>query len=266
MLSGIGAAEALRPHGIEVQHELPGVGRHLNEHVNVLICAHVASRTYNTQRRGLAALRHGTRFLLDGTGPASSPANHVQAFVKSAPGLASADVQIQLMPVGFGTPTQMARDGVTAVVSLCDPAARGRITLRSADPAAAPRIAIELLAEASDRRRLTWGCRLAAAALDDGPGRTAGGKIYAPLPGTVSDAQWLAFIRANAGLNWHPTSTCRMGPGPDDVVDSQLRVHGLAGLGVVDASVLPCITSANTHVPVVAVAERAAELIAARTA
>jgi choline dehydrogenase len=266
LLSGIGAADALEPHGLRVIHPLPGVGRHLNEHVNVLLSAHVNRPTYNTQRRGLDALHHALRFIVLGDGPASSPANHVQAFVRSEPGSVSADLQIQLMAFGFGTPAQMRRDGITAVVSLCQPEARGRVTLRSADPLAAPRIAIELLAHEADRRRLLRGCRIAEAALHDGPGRHFGATVYAPERGTVSDAQWLAFIRARAGLNWHPTSTCRMGPGPDDVVDTALRVHGLTGLSVVDASVMPSVTSANTHVPVVAIAERAAELIAARTA
>ncbi len=264
--SGIGAQEALQPHGIKVAHALPGVGRHLNEHVNALLSAHVERPTYNSQRRGLAALRHGLNFLARGNGPASSPANHVQAFVRSRPGLASADVQIQLMALGFGTPAQMRRDGITAVVSLCRPEARGRISLRSADPLAPPRIAIELLGEEADRLTLLRGCRLAEAALRDGPGRSMGARLYLPEPGTVSDQQWLAFLRAQAGLNWHPTSTCRMGPGADDVVDGALRVHGLEGLSVADASVMPCVTSGNTHVPVVAIAERAAELIARRTA
>jgi choline dehydrogenase len=267
LLSGIGGADALQPLGLAVRHPLPGVGRHLNEHVNVLLSAHVNRPSYNTQRRGLNALRHGLRFLASGDGPASSPANHVQAFIRSEPGIQSADLQIQLMAFGFGTRAQMQRDGITAVVSLCQPQARGRITLRSADPLAAPRIAIELLAHEADRRRLLRGCRIAEAALQDGPGRHFGATVYAPEPGTVSDAQWLACIQARAGLNWHPTSTCRMGPRPDaeDVVDTALRVHGLAGLSVVDASVMPNVTSANTHVPVVAIAERAAELIAQRT-
>jgi choline dehydrogenase len=266
LLSGIGAPAALEEHGIRVAHALPGVGRHLNDHVNVLLSAFVERPTYNTQRRGLRALRHGLRLLTRGSGPASSPANHVQAFVATQPGAAPADVQIQLMALGFGTPAQMRRNGITAVVSVCRPEARGRVSLRSDDPLAPPRIAIAMLAHDADRQALLRGCRLAEAALNEGPGRAMGARVYRPEPGTTSDAQWLAFLRARAGLNWHPTSTCRMGPGSEDVVDGALRVHGLDGLSVVDASVMPSITSGNTHVPVVAIAERAAELIALRTA
>jgi choline dehydrogenase len=90
-----------------------------------------------------------------------------------------------------------------------------------------------------------------------------GGRIYAPAPGTASDEDWLAFIRETAALNWHPTSTCRMGPGPDDVVDGEFRLHGLGGLRIVDASAMPMVTSANTNAPAIALAERAAEMIAA---
>ena len=259
--SGIGAPDALEPHGIEVAHRLPAVGRHLNDHVNVLISAFVNRPTYNTQRRGLAALRHAARWLATGGGPASSPANHCQAFVRTDPGRPFADVQIQLMPLGFGSPADMHRDGITAVVSLCRPAARGRVQLRSANPAMPPRIDMPLLAHTEDVETLIRGCRLAREALERGPGRRFGGRIYAPAGPTPGGADWLDFLRQSAGLNWHPTSTCRMGPGPDDVVDAELRVHGMDGLRVVDASVMPSITSGNTHIPVVAIAERAAELI-----
>jgi choline dehydrogenase len=156
----------------------------------------------------------------------------------------------------------MARNGVTVVVSPCQPQARGRVRLRSADPAAPPRITMAMLGVEADRQTLLRGARLAYAALRDGPGRTMGGRVYAPSREPPDDAAWLAFFRRTAGLNWHPTSTCRMGPGADDVVDARLRVHGLEGLRVVDASVMPCVTSGNTNGPVIAIAERAADLIA----
>ncbi len=262
LLSGIGGADMLRPHGIAVVHELPGVGCHLNDHVNVRLSAHVDQPTYNSARHGLKALRHGVHFLATGTGPVSSPANHVQAFVRTDPAGMSADVQIQLMAFGFGTPEEMRQDGITAVVSPCQPEVRGQISLHSADPAAPPRISIAMLSQAKDVAALLRGCRIAEAAILDGPK----GRIYEPGHRPRSDAEWLSFFRVNAALNWHPTSTCRMGPGADDVVDGALRVHGLEGLSVADASVMPCVTSGNTHVPVVAIAERAAELIARRTA
>jgi len=265
LLSGVGPADELAAHGIETVHDLPGVGRNMNEHVNIKLSAFVNTKTYNT-RGGLAALGEGLRFLARGSGAATSPANHVQAFVRTEPGLASADIQIQIMPFGFGTADQMARNGLTVVVSPCHPEIRGQVSLRSPDPADPPRISISLLGSESDRAKLLRGCKLAYAALREGPGRAMGGQIYAPAAEPADDAEWLAFFRDTAALNWHPTSTCRMGPGPDDVVDASLRVHGLSGLSVVDASIMPFVTSGNTNAPVIAIAERAAELIAERNA
>jgi choline dehydrogenase len=264
--SGIGPADDLKRFGVKVARDLPGVGDHLNDHVNIKLSAFVDQPTYNTKRGGLAALTEGIKLLALGCGAASSPANHVQAFVRTDPAEASADVQLQVMPLGFGTPAQMARDGLTVVVSPCHPEVRGRVSLGGADPLAPPRITIAMLGSARDRARLLRGCKLAFAALEAGPGRTLGGQIYAPSQAAPSDEDWLAFFRETAALNWHPTSTCRMGPGPDDVIDTALRVHGLDGISVADASVMPSVTSANTNIPVIAIAERAAELIAERTA
>ncbi len=263
--SGIGDGDALRPHGIAVTHELPAVGRHLNEHVNVKISADVDIRTYNSERMGFGKLKHGLRWLVDRKGPASSPANHGQAFVKTDAALPSADVQIQLMAFAFHEDPADNHDGVSAIVSLCAPRARGSVSLASADPRDRPKIAIDLLADPDDVATLIKGCRIAREALEAGPGRDLGGRIVYPSPATDSDAEWLAFIRRTAGLNWHPTSTCRMGPAGDNVVGGDLRVHGLSGLSVCDASVFPSVTSANTNVPVIAVAEKGAALIAART-
>jgi choline dehydrogenase len=158
----------------------------------------------------------------------------------------------------------MAKNGITVVVSPCHPDARGRVGLRSADPADAPRIHMALLDSAADRAKLLRGCKLAALVLQEGPGRSMGGRIYCPKDAKPTDAEWLAFFRRTAALNWHPTSTCRMGAGPRDVVDTALRVHGLAGVSIVDASVMPMVTSGNTNAPVIAIAERAADMIATR--
>jgi choline dehydrogenase len=266
MLSGVGPADEIRSHGLGVAHDLPGVGRHMNDHVNIKLSAFVDHKTYNTRRSGLSAAAEGLRFLARGTGAAGSPANHGQAFVRTDPLSPVADVQLQVMPFGFGDDAQMRKNGLTVVVSPCHPEVRGRIRLRSADPAAPPLISIAMLDSVKDQARLVRGCRLAHAALREGPGRTMGGRIYAPVQSAPSEAEWLAFFRQTAALNWHPTSTCRMGPGREDVVDTALTIRGLTGVSVVDASVMPTVTSANTNIPVIAIAERAADMIALRTA
>jgi choline dehydrogenase len=265
MLSGIGPADELGRQGVKPIHDLPGVGAHLNDHVNIKLSAFVNRPTYNTRRSGLSGMREGLRLLATGSGAASSPANHAQAFVRTDPANATADIQLQVMPFGFGSEAEMAKDGLTVVVSPCHPKARGRVSLQSDNPAAPPRISIALLAHDEDRAALLRGCKLAFAALQAGPGRTMGGQIYAPSQAAPTDDEWLTFFRQTAALNWHPTSTCRMGPGAQDVVDHGLRVHGLTGVSVVDASIMPCVTSGNTNIPVIAIAERAAEIVAART-
>jgi choline dehydrogenase len=266
LTSGIGPAAVIKPYGFDVQHDLPGVGHGMNDHVNVKLSAYVDRPTYNTRRKGLGAVIEGVRFGLSGSGAVSSPANHGQAFVRTDPGRVEADVQLQVMPFGFGDPDQMARNGITVVVSPCHPEARGQVRLRSADPLAPARITMAMLTHDLDRQRLLRGCKLAHAALVAGPGRAMGGRIYAPHQAVPSDADWLAFFRDTAALNWHPTSTCRMGEDENAVVDLSLRVRGLSGLSIADASVMPSVTSGNTNAPVIALAERAADMIAARTA
>jgi len=265
MLSGIGPADALNRHGVKTVHDLPGVGANLNDHVNIKLSAFVNRPTYNTKRSGLSGLREGLRLLANGSGAASSPANHAQAFVRTDPANPLADIQLQAMPFGFGSEAEMAKDGLTVVVSPCHPKVRGSVSLSSADPAAPPRIAIAMLEQEADRAALLRGCKLAFAALQAGPGRTMSGQIYAPSQAAPTDEDWLAFFRETGALNWHPTSTCRMGPGPEDVVDHGLKIHGLTGVSVVDASIMPSVTSGNTNIPVIAIAERAAEIVAART-
>lgn len=264
-LSGIGPAALLAQHGISVVHDLPGVGQNLNEHVNIKISAYVDVRTYTSAKKLPGQLRHGLRWLIDRRGPASSPANHCQAFIKTDPMLPTADVQVQLMAIAIGADPADGRDGVCAVVSLCRPAVRGTVNITSADPAAPPAITISLLDNANDVATLIKGSKFALQMLGDGVAGV-GGEVFSPPPGLKTDEDWLAFFRRDAGLNWHPTSTCRMGSGPLDVVDTALRVHGLAGLSIADASIMPTVTSANTNVPVIAIAEKAADLILARAA
>jgi choline dehydrogenase len=201
------------------------------------------------------------RFLARGQGPASSPANHCQGFIKTDPGLPSADAQVQLMALGFGSEAEMRRNGITAVISPCHPQVRGAVSLRSANPADASRISIRMLESGHDTATLLKACRMAQEMIQAGPGRRQGARIYAPAGEVRDDAAWMAYFRETAALNWHPTSTCRMG----SVVDTELRVIGLAGLSIADASVMPSVTSGNTNIPVIAIAERAAEFIAARS-
>jgi choline dehydrogenase len=195
LLSGVGDPASIEPFDIKVAHDLPGVGNGMNDHVNVKLSAFVDTPTYNTQLRWPTAARYAIECLVRGTGPATSPANHVQAFVKTDPALTTADVQIRLMDLGFGTAAQMRRDGITAVVSLCHPLARGAVRLASNNAAAAPRIAMSMLEHDEDIMRLLRSCRFAQAALQ----RVRSACVYAPQPSIVSDLEWLEFFVRRPG-------------------------------------------------------------------
>lgn len=259
MLSGIGDPAQLAEHDIPVRLALPGVGADLNDHVNCFVTSSVDVMTYNAWRKGPRKAVAGLRWLIDREGPASTTANHVQAFMKTDPGLPFADVQVQTMATS--SPGGDARQAVTSVISLCRPEVRGRIGLRSDDPSAAPRIAMAFLSNERDLRTLTSAARQVRDIHRAGPGHQYAGQVVGGAAQAESDADWLAYFRATSHLNWHPTSTCRMGNGPMDVVDPTLRVHGLAGLRIADASIMPTVTGGNTNAPCIMIGEKAADLI-----
>jgi choline dehydrogenase len=266
MLSGLGPADHLTDHGVAVVRDLPGVGAGLNEHINLKVSVRTRVKTYATMRRGLPKAVAGLRWLATRQGPASSPVGHLQAFLKTDSALPSADLQVQVMPFGFDDAFDLPDDTMAAVISLTRPKVRGSVTLRSADPAAPPRIRIPLLSEPDDVQRLVRGCDLVRDIFERarGAGRIADEVSPGPdarTPGAIHD-----FIRRAGALNWHPTSTCRMGDGPMDVVDTQLRVRDVAGLSIIDCSVMPSVPAGNTNAPVIAMAEKASQLIAARNA
>jgi len=266
MRSGIGAPAALAELGLATAHELPGVGENLHEHVSAQVAAQVSVRTYDSLRSGPRRMGAGLRWLRDRDGPAASPVNHLQAFVRTTDGSASADIQVQTTAVGTFQPRRDSVQGVTSTVSLCRPQARGRIRLNPDDPMGHPSIETGLLGIEADRKTLFAGLRLVREVLRIGPGGAFGEKELAPGVGVRTDEEWLAYLRRTAFLNWHPASTCRMGSGPMDVVDAELRVHGIAGLRVADASVMPTLPSGNTNAATIMIGEKAADLIMGRQA
>ena len=274
MHSGIGEADPLKALGIPVALDLKGVGKNLHDHLHVM--AAYSSRTPDETWDHLRFDRAATGFAqaaLFGTGPFSRFPHEAGAFLKTDPSAAAPDVQIHFFAGGAGGVRHpFARqswsrfgEGYIFYGSVCQlrPESRGELSLASADPAAPPVIRANYLATETDRRVMREGLKamrkvFAQPAFD--PHR---GVETTPGPDVQSDADLDAYIRASASTIFHPVGSCRMGLDPLAVVDEDLRVRGVEGLRVADASIMPAITSSNTHAPTVMIAERAADLILA---
>ncbi|HEY1300292.1 MAG TPA: choline dehydrogenase [Stellaceae bacterium] len=275
MLSGIGDPDRLAEHGIAVAVPLPGVGRNLQDHLSVL--ADYARREPGpfvaTMRldRAIFALARAYCF---GSGPASETPSGWTGFVKTRPELDLPDIQFLFRAVATGArpylpPFKKAYpDGFSLRAVMLHPQSRGEITLASADPHDPPRIRQNFLATESDRRTIRDGLKLVRRLCATPPLADFAAKELAPGQGVASDADLDAYIRATAATAHHPLGTCKMGPDDDPaaVVDPELRVRGISGLRVVDASVMPDMVSGNINAPVIMIAERAADLIRGRPA
>ncbi len=265
MLSGIGPAGHLRDVGLEVRCDLPGVGENLQEHPAVIVQEHVAFRTLNMELTPLRVIKHGLDFLLRGRGPATTSIGHGAAFVRRSERDPAPIVQLSFSPIAYdfsaGGVSLYHRPCVLIAVNVCRPAARGRLTLRSPDPFAPPVISHRMFEHAEDMDELIFGCRKAREIFSSRAFSTYAIDERSPGASVESDRQWEDYIRANAFPMYHPCGTCRMGDDAKAVVSDKLEVRGMARLRVVDASVMPVIPSANTNIPTIMVAERAADLI-----
>ena len=271
MLSGIGAGAQLRRHGIAVVHELPGVGANLHDHVDVV---QVVDAPNLTELFGLSftgalnAVKGIFEWRRARSGMLTTNFGEAGGFIKSQPGEPLPDLQLHFVIgklIDHGRKTVFGH-GYSCHVCLLRPKSRGSLKLASDDPLAAPLIDPNFLAERDDVERLVRGFKLMRAILQQPALAGHSGRELPASAGAQTDAQIEALIRAHADTIYHPVGTCRMGAGPMDVVDAQLRVHGLQGLRVVDASIMPSIVGANTNAPVIAIAEKAADLIKAAAA
>ena len=267
--SGIGRPDVLAAAGIPVVHALPGVGENLQDHLQLRLAAKVrGTRTLNTRSRGLLGkLAIGAEYALRRSGPMSMSPSQLGAFARSGPDVARPDVEYHVQPLSlpkFGEPLH-AFDAVTASVCHLRPTSRGTVHVASPDPRAAPVIAPNYLATDEDRRVAVAALRLTRRILAAPALAPYAPEEFLPGPAAQSDAE---LVRAAGDVGttiFHPVGTCRMGAAanPGSVVDAQLRVHGIAGLRVADASVMPVITSGNTNAPTIAIAERASDLVRA---
>ncbi|MES2033245.1 MAG: choline dehydrogenase [Pseudomonadota bacterium] len=270
-LSGIGSSEDLQPHGIKVQHELKGVGANLQDHLDVCMSWECPQPiTAYSMTKGLKTLATGLNYLLFKQGTGRQQMLESGAFLRSRPDLDRPDLQFHtvLAIMQDHGKTRVEKDGFTLHVCQLRPESRGKVGLRSADPTDDPTIFANYLATEEDRRAVREGVRIARdvasqAALD--PYR---GDEYSPGKSVQTDAEIDAWIRAKAETIYHPVGTCRMGVDGDAlaVVDDQLRVQGIEGLRVVDASVMPTLIGGNTNAPTIMIAEKIADVLRGRPA
>jgi choline dehydrogenase len=272
MLSGVGVPEELRAAGVDPRHPLRGVGKHLEDHLCTFLVFRAKSesgvRALSIPRLAGWAVQH----LIGRGGPLAASPAEAGAFVRSRPDLPIPDHQIYFGPWSIRPPNIDVDRGfavgrnVMITQSSLYPRSAGELRLRSADPAAAPIIDPRYLSAPEDLEHFVVATRLAREIA-----------ATAPLAGLLEEEVWpgracssgdavRAYVRCNAGTVFHPTGTCKMGVDPDAVVDPELRVHGLRGLRVADASIMPRIIGGNTNAPTIMIAEKAADLALGRAA
>jgi choline dehydrogenase len=266
-LSGIGDPELLSQHGVPVLHPLPGVGENLQDHLQLRLIYKVSGLETLNRRAGSLVGKAGMalQYGLMRRGPMTMAPSQMGGFTRSSPDYETPNVQFHVQPLSldrFGSPLH-AFDAFTATACNLRPLSRGHIRLKSADPLEPPVIQPNYLSDATDRRVAVDAIRLVRRIVK-------GGRAFAPYrpeeygPGAQLDSD--ADLERAAGdigtTIFHPVSTCRMGTDSLAVVDPRLRLRGLGGLRIADASIMPSITSGNTNAPTIMIAEKAAVMIA----
>ena len=267
MLSGVGPADHLRQLGLSVQHDLPGVGQNLQDHLEIYVqmeCTQPISLYSAT--KPLNKLIIGAQWLLFGSGPAASNAFEAGGFIRSNESAEHPNLQYHFLPmaVSYDGSTPQSGHGFQAHVGPMRPTSVGWLKLRSADPATHPIIQFNYMQSEMDRQEMREAVLITREVLAQKAFDPYRGRELAPGPQITSDADIDAFIRAKAESAYHPSCTCKMGNDDMAVTDGQTRVRGLEGLRVVDASIMPSVVSGNLNAPVIMMAEKAADMILGR--
>jgi choline dehydrogenase len=267
MLSGIGSAEHLKEMGIEPVRDLRGVGKNLQEHCGVWIMQGVREsiRTANMDYNPLGILKHGLKYLLTRDGPVGTPTSQALAFVKSSASETIPDIQIHFMPMGYditGSSIKvLKKPAMMAVPNVSNPQSRGMIRLASSEPHDAPRIYPRLLDDKNDIKRLISACKIVRKIFSTNTFADVSEEEIFPGQSVQTDEEWEAVLRQYVAPVFHIAGTCRMGQDDMSVVGHDLRVHGIKNLRVIDASIMPIITSGNTNAPTMMIAAKAADMI-----
>ena len=273
MLSGIGDAEELRQHEIAVVHHLPGVGKNLQDHVDVCLVYEVTKPiTLYGELRADRLAKAIVEGAVLGEGVATTFPYEAGAFMKSRPGLAAPDIQAHFMPALEKTanlhwPSLFKRSkveddhGITIRVGPVNPESRGKVALRSADPGDPPRIFANYLRSEADKETTIASVRMMREVIAQRAFDGVRGRELAPGPELRTDQALRHWLKRAGGTTLHPVGSCKMGNDEMAVVDAELRLRGVDGLRVADASIMPIISSGNTNAPTIMIGEKAADMI-----
>ncbi len=268
-LSGIGQPELLAKHGIAVRHALPGVGENLRDHYAPRMLWEVTAPglTYNDKARGVRMVWQAMRYALKGEGLLGLPASPIRAYVRTREGLTSPDAGISWIPFLVKDGYKLAdKSGLTVITHPLRSESKGSIHIAAPDATEPPAIRFNFLSAELDCEITLAAMQLVRRIMDTPAMTSLGGRETAPGAAMQAKDELLDWVKQNAETTYHPVGTCKMGDDAMAVVDDQLRVHGLQGLRVADASIMPTLTSGNTNAPSIMIGEKASAMVLAAVA
>jgi choline dehydrogenase len=266
-LSGIGQGDRLRALGIAPVHELQGVGENLRDHYSPRMKFEITGKnlTFNDNARGWRLAREALKYAMFREGFLASTAVPIRLYFRTRVGLDSPDATISIAPFLYemvGKERRVsAQKGITMNVNVLRSESTGSVHIKSADPAEPPAIRFNFLSTEHDRTGIVTVLRKGRELMATSPLKEVTGQEIAPGAHLQSDAELLEWVRNNAETTYHPVGTCKMGNDPRAVVDPELRVHGISGLRVADASIMPTLTSGNTNAPAIMIGEKCASMV-----